>query len=43
MKHQEVEYLEGIDKDAELSGTTGGIDREQLKEISSMAKKFTGS
>lgn len=40
MKHQEVEYLDGIDEDAEPVGAREGIDRDQLKQLSSMAKKF---
>jgi PAS domain S-box-containing protein len=40
MKHHEVEFLDGIDEDGELVGTKSGIDREQLRQISSMAKKF---
>ena len=40
MKHQEVEYLDGIDEDAERVGAKGGIDRDQLRQLSSMAKKF---
>ena len=40
MKHQEVEYLDGIEEDSEPVGVRGGIDREQLKQLSNMAKKF---
>ncbi len=43
MKHHEVEYLEDIDMDAELIGETGGMNREQLRELSDMAKKFAGN
>jgi PAS domain S-box-containing protein len=38
MKHHEVEFLDGID--AEPAGAKHKLDPEQLKQISSMAKKF---
>ena len=40
MKHREVEFLDGIDRDAELVGARTGLDHEQLEQLSSMAKKF---
>jgi chromosome segregation ATPase len=40
MKHHEVEFLDGIDEDEEPVGAKSGIDREQLRQISCMAKKF---
>jgi uridine kinase len=43
MRHHEVEYLDGIDEDAELIGETGGMNRKQLRELSDMAKKFAGT
>jgi chromosome segregation ATPase len=43
MKHNEVEFLEDIDSNAELIGPTGGVNRDQLKELSNMAKKFAGN
>jgi hypothetical protein len=42
MKHQEVEYLDDIEEDSELVGAKCGLDWEQLKQLSSMAKKFSG-
>ena len=43
MKHNEVEFLEDIDSNKELVGPTGGVNRDQLKELSNMAKKFAGN
>lgn len=43
MKHHEVEFLEDIDADAEPVGTGKGVNRDQLRELSSMAKKFAGN
>jgi PAS domain S-box-containing protein len=40
IKHQEVEYLDGIEDDEELVGAKSGLDHEQLEQISSMARKF---
>jgi PAS domain S-box-containing protein len=40
MKHNEVEFLDGIDDDKGLVGAKSAIDREQLRQLSSMAKKF---
>ncbi|MBN2020861.1 MAG: PAS domain-containing protein [Sedimentisphaerales bacterium] len=40
MKHQEVEYLEDVDLDAKRVGAKGTLDRDQLKQLSAMAKKF---
>jgi PAS domain S-box-containing protein len=40
MKHHEVEFLDGIDEGEEPVGAKSGIDREQLRQISCMAKKF---
>jgi PAS domain S-box-containing protein len=38
MKHHEVEFLDGIDE-----GKNSNLDREQLKQLSCMAKKFAQS
>jgi PAS domain S-box-containing protein len=43
MKHNEVEFLEDIDLNAKPIGATGGVNRDQLKELSNMAKKFAGN
>jgi PAS domain S-box-containing protein len=43
MKHNEVEFLDGIDEDKEPVGAKNRIDREQLKQLSCMAKKFAQS
>jgi PAS domain S-box-containing protein len=43
MKHHEVEFLEDIDPDAEPVGAKGGVNRDQLRELSVMAKKFAGN
>jgi PAS domain S-box-containing protein len=40
MKHREVEFLDGIDEYEEPAGANGGLDPEQLKQISVMARKF---
>ncbi|GEM_PF-4506888 len=41
MKHHEVEFLDGIEEYPEPVGAKGGLlDKEQLKQISCMAKKF---
>ncbi len=40
MKHQEVEFLDDIDKYAAPVGAKSKLDLEQLKQLSSMAKKF---
>ncbi len=39
-RHREVEFLEDIDLDAKPVGARGGLDSNQLKELSNMAKKF---
>lgn len=40
MKHHEVEFLDDIDKYAAPVGAKSNLDQEQLKQLSSMAKKF---
>jgi PAS domain S-box-containing protein len=40
MKRHEVEFLDGIDEYAEPVGAKSELDREQLRQISCMAKKF---
>ena len=40
MKHQEVEFLDGIEEDKEPVGAKSSLDREQLRQLSCMAKKF---
>jgi PAS domain S-box-containing protein len=40
MKHHEVEFLDGIEEDAELVGAGGKLAIDQLRELSNMAKKF---
>ena len=42
MKHQEVEFLDGIEDDAVLAGSKGELALDQIKELSEMAKKFAG-
>ena len=43
MKHHEVEFLEDIDADTESVGAKSGVNRDQLRELSVMAKKFAGN
>jgi PAS domain S-box-containing protein len=43
MKHQEVEFLDGIDEYSQPFGAKSKLDQEQLKQISSMAKKFANT
>jgi PAS domain S-box-containing protein len=43
IKHQEVEFLDGIEEDEELVGAKSGLDREQVQQISNMAKKFVNA
>jgi PAS domain S-box-containing protein len=40
LKHQEVEFLDDIDKYPGPAGAKSKLDQEQLKQLSSMAKKF---
>jgi PAS domain S-box-containing protein len=43
MKKREVEFLDDIDRDAELVGANASLDQEQLRELSSIAKKFASA
>jgi len=43
MRHQEVEFLDGIDEYPKSVGAKSKLDPEQLKQLSSMAKKFATS
>jgi PAS domain S-box-containing protein len=40
MKHNEVEFLDGIEEDKGPAGAKSTLDREQLRQLSCMAKKF---
>jgi PAS domain S-box-containing protein len=40
MKRHEVEFLDGIEEDAELVGAGGELAIDQIRELSTMAKKF---
>jgi PAS domain S-box-containing protein len=40
MKHNEVEFLDGIEEDKGPVGAKSTLDREQLRQLSCMAKKF---
>lgn len=43
MKQREVEFLDGIDRDAEMVGANASLDQEQLRQLSGIAKKFASS
>jgi PAS domain S-box-containing protein len=43
MKKREVEFLDDIDRDAELVGANAALDQEQLRQLSSIAKKFASA
>jgi PAS domain S-box-containing protein len=40
MKHHEVEFLDGIEEDTALVGAVRGLEIDQIRELSDMAKKF---